>query len=182
VLNEALRWNGSAWSQLDIPSPGGTSDGDISQLFSLACTSSANCWAAGSYGSAFPADTSLNQVLHWNGDSWSQADVPEPAGTSGASQELIFDSCSSATNCWAVGDYRSSDGAGTTLNQALHWDGGNWSQVDTPQPGGAARGDMNRLTGVRCTSPASCWAVGMAEMSGGSDFNQALHWNGTRWQ
>jgi hypothetical protein len=49
--------------------------------------------------------------------------VPEP----GTDSELAGVSCASAKNCWAVGDYQSSAGAG--LNQALHWNGRKWSQV-----------------------------------------------------
>lgn len=181
--NEALKWNGSTWSRLDVPSPGGTGDGDFSQLFSLACSSSASCWAVGSYGTVTQARTSLNQVLHWNGLAWAQVSAPDPDGTTGgASQELVSVACSSATSCWAVGDYGTSNGGtAVILNQALKWDGGTWSRVDTPQPGGAAPGDMNRLTGASCTSSASCWAVGMAAMSGGSDVNQALRWIKTHW-
>lgn len=183
LLNEALRWNGSAWSQVVIPSPGGTSDGAFSQLVSLACTSSSNCWAAGAYGSLSPSETFLNQVLHWNGTSWSVGAVPEPDGTAaGASQQLASVTCNSATNCWAVGNYGTiGSGSGRILNQALRWDGAAWSVVDTPEPGGAATGDSNRLDGVRCTSSGNCWAVGQDAISGASFINQALHWNGTRW-
>jgi hypothetical protein len=85
--------------------------------------------------------------------------------------------CHTATNCWAVGSY----GAGTGLDQALHWDGGTWSLVDTPEPGGGAAGDANNLASVRCNTSADCWAVGEARMSGGPIFSQALHWNGTTW-
>jgi hypothetical protein len=179
MFNEALHWDGTAWSQVTAPSPGGASDGAFSELNSLACSSAANCWAVGTYGAP---ETSFDQALHWNGTAWSQIPTPEPGGTtSGASQELVGAACKTATNCWAVGDYESSTGAGLILNQALHWDGGTWSQVDTPEPGGGAAGDTSFLTGVRCNSATDCWAVGRAQMSGSSLFGQALHWNGTTW-
>ena len=181
MLNEALHWNGTAWSQVTAPSPGGnSSDGAFSELDSVACSSATNCWAVGSYGTFAPPETFLNQALHWNGAAWSLITTPEPAGTgSGASQELVGAACRTATNCWAVGNYTISTGA--ILDQALHWDGGAWSLADTPEPGGAADGDINTLGAVRCNSATDCWAVGAALMSGGPLFAQALHWNGTAW-
>jgi hypothetical protein len=179
TLNEALHWDGTAWSQVTAPSPGGsTGDGTFSELDSLACSSATNCWAVGSYGTFAPPETFLNQALHWNGTAWSLVTTPEPDGTaSGAIQQLAGVACHTATNCWAVGSY----GAGTGLDQALHWDGGTWSLVDTPEPGGGAAGDANNLASVRCNTSADCWAVGEARMSGGPIFSQALHWNGTTW-
>lgn len=36
--NEALHWNGSKWSTLSTPNPGGTSaNGDVSELAGLGC-------------------------------------------------------------------------------------------------------------------------------------------------
>ncbi len=182
LLNEALRWNGTTWSQVTTPSPGGSaSGGAFSELDGLGCTTVTNCWAVGSYGTS--PGTSLNQALHWNGSAWSQVTTPEPNGTgSGASQQLIGVTCSSATNCWAVGNYGSTSGSpGFVLNQALHWDGGTWSLADTPEPGGAAGGDLNGLSAARCVSTTECWAVGTARMSSGSQFGQVLHWNGIAW-
>lgn len=183
LLNQALQWNGTTWSQVTTPNPGGTTgDGTFNDLVGLACSASANCWAVGSYGTFTFPGTSLNQALHWNGSAWSQVTVPEPNGTgSGGSQQLTFANCKSATNCWAVGNYGSPLSPGFVLNLALHWDGGKWSLVDTPEPGGAASGDTNNLNAVRCTSTTNCWAVGLAQPSGGSQFGTALHWNGTTW-
>ena len=129
----------------------------------------------------FP-ETIFNQAMHWNGTAWTQVTTPEPNGTSaGAHQELIFVTCKSGTNCWAVGDYGGASSPGFVLNQALHWDGGTWTLVDTPELGGAASGDTNNLRAVRCTSTTNCWAVGLAQSAGGSPFGQALRWNGTMW-
>src|SRR5262249_52730934 len=51
-LNEVLRWNGRNWHTAAVPSPGGpASGGGFSELLSLTCTSSHNCYAAGDYGS-----------------------------------------------------------------------------------------------------------------------------------
>jgi hypothetical protein len=176
-----MLWNGRKWSTLGVVSPGGTDAGSFSDLAGLACSSASNCWAVGAYNSA-ASSARFNQVLHWNGSSWTQVDVPEPSGSAdGASQELFFVACGSPVSCWAVGDFEPSGTSNVSANQAMHWDGGVWSVVDTPDPGGVSSGDRNELASVRCVSAASCWAVGLANMSGQPDFGQALHWDGTRW-
>ena len=181
LKNEALRWNGKKWSILTIASPGGAANGDFSILSSLACTSATDCWAAGSDGSFTPVRTSLNQIMHWNGRSWSHdTAIANPDGTGqGSVNELNGATCSSASNCWAVGDFGTiQNGVGKILNEALRWNGRKWSVTSPPNPGGTADGTFNILNAVRCTAATNCWAVGRV---GGSDRNQALHWHGTRW-
>jgi hypothetical protein len=181
-VNEALHWNGTGWSLITTPSPGGTATGDFSHLAGLSCTSASNCWAAGSYGSEGTQFTALNQILHWDGRQWSQVTTPNPDGTSaGAGNLLAGVACTSAGNCWAVGDYGSiGGGAGTVLNEALRWNGTNWSLVTTPDPAGTGNGETNMLNGVRCASANSCWAVG-TQIPGQYDLNEALQWNGSNW-
>ena len=153
-LTEALHWNGHGWAGVTTPSPGDYYD----VLAAVTCTSSADCWAVGTaaYGATF---TAPNLALHWDGHNWSVVATPSPWGGQGFN-ELQSVTCTSPTDCWAVG----SDSAGS---QALHWDGHLWSLVSIPQGGG--------LAGVTCTSSANCWAVGLA--SG----NQVLHWDGHQW-
>jgi hypothetical protein len=185
LLNQALQWNGSTWSVVTVPSPGGTtSQGAFSDLMSLDCSSAINCWATGAYGSFLTPETFINQAMHWNGSSWTQVATPDPDGTGGGDlQQLTFVTCRSGTDCWAVGNYGFiSGGSGVVLNQALHWDGGAWTQAGTPEPGGTAPGDTNNLDAVRCTSGSNCWAVGLAQTTvSGPDAGQALNWNGTAW-
>lgn len=72
TFDMALHWNGTKWSQVKTPAPGGTTSGEISTLVDSACISTANCWAAGDYGNLEGSSArSLNQVLHWNGHKWS---------------------------------------------------------------------------------------------------------------
>jgi hypothetical protein len=181
-LNQALHWNGRKWSLVATPDPGGTGSGDFSLLNTVSCPSTGSCWAVGAYGSRGIMSTSLNQVLHWNGRKWSLVATPDPDGTGAGANNLLFDlACTSSVSCWGVGGYGTTLGHGVQLNQALHWNGRKWSLVATPDPGGTAIGDSNFLSGVRCTSAASCWAVGDSQPAGGADVNQALRWNGSRW-
>jgi hypothetical protein len=182
-LNLVLHWDGRKWSRVATPDPGGTASGDFSLLQSVSCPSPGSCWAVGAYGSHGIQSTSLNQALHWNGRKWSRVATPDPDGTGGGASNLLFDlACTSSASCWAVGGYGTIlSSQGVQLNQALHWDGGKWSLVPTPDPGGTANLDTNFLSGVRCTSAASCWAVGDSQQAGRARVNQALHWNGSRW-
>jgi hypothetical protein len=183
--NMALRWNGTNWSKLTTPSPGGTTTaGHFNELAGLGCATASNCWAAGSYGTATAASvTALNQILHWNGTAWAQQATPDPDGTGeGASNELFAANCTSVTSCWAVGAYGSfNGGSGIILNQALHWAQNVWTLVTTPDPGGTSDGDSNGLLSVRCTSASSCWAVGSRQAVNTAQVNEALRWNGATW-
>ena len=50
-----------------------------------------------------------------------------------------------------------------------------WFIDVVPNPTGMASGDSNFLHGVRCTSPASCRAVGADAPNSQSERNQVLH-------
>jgi hypothetical protein len=69
-LNEAMHWDGTAWSLADVPQPGGTANNhDGNALYGLSCASTAECWAVGyTFDSRKPAK---NQALSWNGSLWS---------------------------------------------------------------------------------------------------------------
>lgn len=180
AANEALRWNGQRWLTLTAPDPAGTSGGDVNVLSGLACSSKENCWAVGTTGSFFTGSLQ-NQVLHWNGTAWAQVTVPAPEAPENV---LVAVTCLSAVNCWTVGTSTVVDLQTETQissNQALHWDGGMWSLVSTPDPANVATEDVNELNAIRCPSPGNCWAVGLASKGGGSTFGQILHWDGAKW-
>jgi hypothetical protein len=175
TLNEILHWNGSAWSPAAVPSPAGV----VAELEAVRCTKASDCWAVGVNRSS--TSTVLNQVLHWNGRRWRLVRTPQPAGTSSTSFNDLNDvACTSATSCWAVGEYaryRAFD-----VNQVLHWNGRRWTREHSPSPGGAGKGDFSVLTGVRCTSSRACLAVGFDSSLAGAQRNQALRWNGRNWR
>jgi hypothetical protein len=185
LLNEMLRWNGKKWFKVNVPSPGGTAQGAINGLAGLACASAVNCWAAGVAGSLttnMSTNKLLNDVLHWNGKKWFKQTVPNPGGSgSGSDDALLYITCSSLRNCWAVGSAGKLAAGPATLNEALRWNGTRWSSVKTPNPGGTGMFDSNILNGVRCTSAANCWAVGVSQALSASGKNEILHWTGKKW-
>ncbi len=183
---QILRWNGGKWSEVSIPNPAGHSASDASSLAAVTCASTRSCWAVGGYSKALRRGrVRLNEALHWNGRRWSLVATPQPAGTAAtALNELSGASCTSAHNCWAVGDYGSVSATGRSLNQMLHWNGTKWSAVSAPEPDGTGRGAANSVTAVSCTSASNCWAAGdYGNLLAATEAvkNQVLHWNGKKW-
>lgn len=79
--------------------------------------------------------------------------MPSPGGTvSGHFSLLEGVRCTSAGNCWAVGEYYRGD---ADLNQALYWNGKKWFLIPAPTPGGTLSGDQNELFDVVCPSNGS---------------------------
>ena len=181
TLNQAQRWNGSSWSVVSVPSPGGNAANDVSGLSSIVCTSSTNCWAVGT--SLRAGDGVLTQAMRWNGTTWSQVTTPNPQGVVAGDLNTLTDvTCTSASNCWAFGEYGHSDnGVNTFSSLALRWNGTTWSQVTTPNPGGSATGVSNALVGGHCVSSTDCWAVGGYNNSAGALLSLAVRWNGSTW-
>jgi hypothetical protein len=180
TFNQALIWNGRSWFSQHVPSPGSGTAKNSATLVSLGCGSN-TCWAVGSFGPS-AGSPALNQVMRWNGRSWSRQFTAQPGGTGKAAQNFLeWVTCTSDRNCWAVGAYGSS-GPGTARNQALHWNGRRWAFVRTPNPAGTGLHEENLLLGARCPASSDCWAVG-AQVSGttGHVSHQILHWNGRRW-
>src|SRR5260370_4063556 len=101
--------------------------------------------------------------------------VPVP----GQSSDLFAVACPSSSDCWAAGRYQAVNGA--ELNQVLNWNGAAWSLAATPDPGGTSGSSVNALFGAACTLASNCWAVGYYLNGSGTQVNEALHWNGTRW-
>jgi hypothetical protein len=160
-------WNGSTWTM--APSP---NLGTASLLYGVSCTSTTSCFAVGSYGNAWPPDRTL--VESWNGSTWTVVPSPTPGGSYSSLDGV---SCTSTTNCFAVGSYRI--GSGLTDRTLIEsWNGATWAIASSPSPGSA----YNSLRGVSCTGTTACVAVG-GYQNGGSLPNQTLveSWNGSTW-
>src|SRR5205085_10551419 len=85
----------------------------------------------------------------------------------------------SASGCWAVGYYQTSDTIFQTLIE--HWNGTSWNIVTSPN---TTPTRTNVLYGVTCVSASDCWAVGDYDANDGiTNTDQALseHWDGTSW-
>jgi hypothetical protein len=141
-------------------------------LASVACVTGSDCVAVGQRVTSSNRD--LNVAEGWNGRRWKV--LPEPASP-GSQDGLDAVSCASRTACMAVGSYMVVRPAKPkpvvqVRNLAESWDGHAWKQLPTPE-----RGSNDQLTGVSCTAPDRCVAVGWS-LAG----TIAESWNGSRWQ
>jgi hypothetical protein len=158
VATLALHWDGTGWSQVETPNPGGHQD----VFTAVAATSSAHAWAVGAYRGAGKGRQTL--IAHWNGSTWTQAWSPNPGPTE---NHLFGVSATSPTDIWAVGEYVPTRGTGgeRQLTLIAHFVRGGWTQVQAPPAG--------YPVSVSADSSSDAWAVG--------DGNLFLHWNGVRW-
>jgi hypothetical protein len=162
TLVAAEKWNGTKWSLVSAPSPSGFT---TTALQAITCTSSTNCWAAGSSSNT---STSKYATLteRWNGSKWSIVPSPSPDNTK--PDVLSGVTCGSATECWAVGYYFPGSLTGSLTEK---WNGSKWAVVTTPSS------SSGELIGDACSGSSSCLAVGISN----SLFALAQHWNGTAW-
>jgi hypothetical protein len=105
-----LHGTGRTWTSIQPPKLKNSS------LYGVGCATRRECLAVGNLGTFYGGTHTLG--LRWDGSRWTRVTTPHTKGS------LSDVSCSSSTNCWAVGSIDSNNG---TLNLALHWNGRSWS-------------------------------------------------------
>jgi hypothetical protein len=163
-----LHWNGSAWTLVPSPDPGGSARDQ--ELDSVVGVSAKNAWAVGFY---YNGGFDQSIALHWNGTSWKQVKTPDP----GSQGTFLFSvRASSPTNAWAVGSSYNGTADKTLI---VHWNGSAWKQVKTPNPGGS--GHSNDLSAAAVTPKGDAWAAG--EFATGTGMRTlVLHLDGPSWR
>ena len=134
-VNVAMHWDGTHWTIVPTPQPGGT---EIDRLLAVDARASNDVWAVGIY-SPNPVVEDHSLILHWDGTSWSvvQNDCDTYGGLTGVT--LL-----SATDGWAVGD-----------SETCHHDGSSWTKCQAPSRAGVQRdrlpapGRLGRQAGRR---------------------------------
>ena len=162
-------WNGTAWSLKEPLNPTGAKG---SSLSGISCKTSEACMAVGRYVSSSGTEVALAE--HWNGKEWSLKEPVNPTGAKSASLSGV--SCATTEACIAVGHYVNSAGTEVTLGES--WSGTAWSLKEPANPTGAK---SSSLTGVSCSSSASCVAVGHFVNSSGVEVTLGESWSGTAW-
>jgi len=161
TLTLVEQWNGTTWSIVASPNQPLALD---SALTSVTCASTTFCFAVGSYDTQLVTSTLAER---WDGTAWSIVSTPNPSGS--PDSELLGVTCTSTSNCFAVGL-----GHSTLIER---WNGTIWGIVTSANPAGATGAS---LTSVSCPSPTRCVAVGTV-------FRQNVvqrlleTWNGTGW-
>ena len=157
------------WTMQSTPNPGGAS---VNGLYDVACPSSSQCTAVGSYKNS--SNVTVTLAERWNGSSWATQSTPNPAGSLGSA--LLSDACPSTTLCTAVGYYHNS--GNVTVPLAMRWNGSSWTVQTAPMPAGA---QSSVLADVACSSSSLCTAVGYTVNGAGVTVPLAERWNGTSW-
>jgi Subtilase family len=169
ILPLAERWNGTAWSVQEPPSPTGAKE---SRLFAVSCTSSTACTAVGDFINGSGGGRPLAES--WNGTAWSLHEPPLPTGSIGGNLRGV--SCTSPTACTAVGGFVNSAFVGASLAES--WNGTAWSVQEPPSPTGTKEIQLNA---VSCTLSTACTAAGYFINSSEKYVPLAESWNGAAW-
>ncbi len=196
----AERWNGSEWTVSTTSTPSG---GTSPELNSVSCSSGSACTAVGTY---VAAGLRVPLVERWNGSAWASESTPSLAAafeaTTTFESGLEGVSCSSATNCVAVGYFSGLKGKEEIEAGVVEsWNVSSWSftsvpdaplvlsSISCPATGECtAVGGLTSLrlhagswsskaipqyaTDVSCASTVACWAIGNLKAEG---------WNGESW-
>ena len=161
LVTLAEAWNGETWTETPTPNPSGSEE---AELLSTSCTGADSCAAVGVSENSAGVYTPL--VETWNGHKWTAG---SSAGSNLGSLGLTGVSCSSSTDCLAVG--YTIDRTGSTDAFSEVWNGSSWTAEKTPTPEGGAE-----VFDVECSSSSNCVSVG--ERGRGA---LAESWNGTAW-
>jgi hypothetical protein len=162
-------WNGVSWAI--VPSVN-TSTEDTNHLLGITCVAASDCWAVGEYQS--PGNNSNTLIERWDGSSWAVVSSPNPRPNN--INQLRGVTCTSASDCWAVGIfYDSSANVFQTLIE--HWDGSSWTIANSENTTSTQDKLLNSVT---CASASECWAVGYYN-DGNFDHTLIEQWNGSSW-
>ncbi len=166
----AERWNGKSWYMLAVAQHAPGVIGDA--LRAVSCTSSTWCVAVGD--AIKPPSMTVPLAESWNGKVWTLQKALNPSSTN--STLLSGVSCTSATNCVAVGNGTSSVSAGQSI--AERWNGKSWYMLAVAQHAPGVIGDA--LQAVSCRTATWCIAIGNAITPVGKS-SLAERWNGKTW-
>ena len=189
-----LKWDSvtSTWG-IATPTSSNTSASQYNVLYSVTCSDASHCWAAGEYINAGGYSQAL--VLQYDSThSWTVSPVNAAAaystldytfggplgnapGGSGGTSIGNAVSCTSNTNCWAVGRYYNPADIVDPIppNQTVigYYNGIQWSIVPSPDSNPLnVPSDTDNLNAVTCFDASHCWAVG--------DYTSSLNGNKTR--
>ncbi|HEY6276382.1 MAG TPA: hypothetical protein VIX86_08615 [Streptosporangiaceae bacterium] len=163
-------WNGTAWSQVTVPSTGYSTNG----LYAVSASSTSDAWAVGR--SEPQRYTFYPLGMHWNGTAWSVS-TSFASALSGQIADGVADI--SPTDAYATGGGLGSAHSGLVAQ----WNGSTWTRLTVPQPKNNNLG--SNLDAVSANGPNDVWIVGtdLFEVNSSDYSNEtySLHWNGSTW-
>ncbi|TDC68195.1 hypothetical protein E1200_12485 [Actinomadura sp. GC306] len=152
-----LRWTGSGWLDPQVPLP------PSSSITAVDVRAKDDVWLAGTTASAGTSVTGL--VMHWNGTSWKQINVPGNMGVPAYQGTLHRIVVNSPTNVYVLRVRQNAQ----ISNAILRYNGTSWQTINTP---------LN-AAGIGLTSDGSDGVVMLPITTG--DKTQYMHYNGTSW-
>jgi hypothetical protein len=170
----AWTWNGTALTPAAAPPmPSGSYLNDV--LSAVSCVAVKSCVVI---GSAYGSTGTLQLVWTWNGKSWARKAVTLPGTSDGL---LTAAHCFTLTSC-VVGGITTPATGNTDAESLLlaSWNG----KAFTPQQAGAVSLVFGSVSGVSCSSPSHCAAVGVNTTGTSSSSPMSAFaevWNGARW-
>jgi len=155
------------WSRgIPLTLPAGAAAQPYAQISGIACRSAGNCVAVGDYQYGRSSNLQGFIAMQTHGK-WARAFTPRlPADASSpASAQLEAVTCARDGSCTAIGSYQ--DSAGDTQTMALAKPAaGPWRQAtEVPSPPNAAANPDALMTGIACSGPGTCAAVGNYSVS-----------------
>jgi hypothetical protein len=163
-----LHWDGGNWNQVSIP--------DVQGLRRLSFTTAEaigedNVLVGGQYEDAGGAHALF---LLWDDGKWLRLSLPHVNNTSNVVRALAG---TSKDDLWAIGSFVLS--AGATPQQLIHWDGNQWTTVDTGIVATKPREEIT-LHDAAILSKDDMWFVGYRQTTQGY-FTMSIHWDGSNW-
>jgi hypothetical protein len=163
-----LSWDGSQWR---FEHPGRIGKPFDTTLGAIDCPTANVCVTVGSQRTGQATYSTFAQVRTrgiWHGSA-----TPSPPRSPDA--DLLDVACPSVTSCVAVG-YAVAGSSPKSLVE--WWNGSRWTIGPAPEVPGAS---ASTLSGVRCTSPTSCVAVGNFQHASPTEHAFTATWNGSHW-
>jgi hypothetical protein len=175
---------GGIWQVVPTVSPQAAAKTQ-SALFGVSLNSASDGWAVGNLVTTVPNPQGGPRLVvsralaeRWNGTSWAQVAMAQPA-TQHARLQGVADLGS--TDAWAVG-FTGDVAPGTSSPSGglvEHWDGTRWVIASTP---GSSAETLDAVAG---TGPNDVWVAGAMNLGApppGGDNAFFEHFNGTSWQ
>jgi hypothetical protein len=151
AMTLAEGWNGKAWSVQVTPIPNDASGG--AYPMGVSCSGPKACTSVGE-GLNGSGNLGFGWAQTWNGTTWSNRTTHDPTSAIGSLLTGVSCSVPPSHDCTAVG-YYTNGSAFVTYGEAFK--GAGASDQVTKEPKGSTAG---ALSGVSCSSPTSCTAVG----------------------
>jgi hypothetical protein len=146
------RWTGTAWQSMPTPDRETAPAQDF--LHGVAGSSATDVWAVGQSATAVGRSTSIPLALHYDGQRWTIADVPDPSGGTGAGMSAVVSL--GPADVWAVGTAYPFEAAPAVY----HYDGQSWTSTRLPIPQGCNGSNFTQLTALTATASGDLYAGG----------------------